>query len=67
MLSNLTLGTLGAELRGEERKKVVQNSPCVSQSNDNVTFIRARRIPEDLRQPFPGLRHILIHKSRRPR
>jgi hypothetical protein len=66
-LSNLTLGTLRVEIREEDRQKVVQNLPRVSQSNDNVAFMRARRIPEDSRQPLPSLRHVLIHKTRRPR
>lgn len=67
MLSNLTLGTLRVKIREEDIQKVAQNLPRVSQSYDNVAFMRARRIPEDSRQPLPGLGHVLIHKIRRPR
>lgn len=49
--SALTFGTLGIEIemRGGYGPKFAQNSPCVSESNDNITSMGARRIAEDSR------------------
>ena len=45
--STLTFGTLGVEMKGGDEPKFAQSLPCVSESNDNITSMRARRIAED--------------------
>ena len=42
----LTFGTLEAEMRTRDEPKFTQSLPCMSESNDKITSMRARRIAE---------------------